>query len=81
MVIDMLKTVRVDVLHRRFGGIAFAHQLQKRQRRAQQRQMRDQAFNAVMTRGINLADEETLNGWLKKNSIDVEKYQIDPTPG
>ena len=45
MVIDMLKTVRVDVLHRRFGGIAFAHQLQKRQRRAQQRQMRDQGFH------------------------------------
>ena len=45
MVIDMLKTVRVDVLHRRFGGIAFAHQLQQRQRRAQQRQMRDQGFH------------------------------------
>ena len=39
-----------------------------------ERQMRDQAFNAVMTRGINLADDEALNGWLKKNNIDVEKY-------
>ena len=39
-----------------------------------ERQTRDQAFNAVMTRGINLADEEALNGWLKKNSIDVDKY-------
>ncbi|HEY4468352.1 MAG TPA: DsbA family protein [Klebsiella sp.] len=39
-----------------------------------ERQMRDQAFNAVLTRGINLADDETLNGWLQKNNIDAEKY-------
>jgi thiol:disulfide interchange protein DsbA len=49
-----------------------------------ERQTRDQAFNAVMTRGINLADEEALNGWLKKNSIDVDKYhqlrQSQPLP-
>ena len=37
-----------------------------------ERQMRDRAFNAVLTRGINLADDDALNGWLKKN--DVEKY-------
>lgn len=29
-------------------------------------QMRDRAFNAVLTRGINLADDDALNGWLKK---------------
>lgn len=39
-----------------------------------ERQMRDRAFNAVLTRGINLADDDALNGWLKKNDIDVEKY-------
>jgi len=37
-------------------------------------QMRDSAFNAVLTRGINLADDDVLNGWLGKNNIDVEKY-------
>lgn len=31
-----------------------------------ERQMRDRAFNAVLTRGINLADDDALNGWLKK---------------
>ncbi|WP_369008491.1 DsbA family protein [Klebsiella oxytoca] len=31
-------------------------------------------LNAVLTRGINLADDDALNGWLKKNDIDVEKY-------
>lgn len=39
-----------------------------------ERQLRDGAFNAVMTRGINLADDEALNGWLKKNNIDVARY-------
>lgn len=39
-----------------------------------ERQMRDQVFNAVMIRGVNLADDEALNGWLKKNNIDVAKY-------
>jgi len=39
-----------------------------------ERQMRDPAFNAVLTRGINLADDNALNDWLKKNNIDVEKY-------
>lgn len=39
-----------------------------------ERQMRDRAFNAVMTRSINLADDEALNAWLKKNNIDAVKY-------
>lgn len=39
-----------------------------------ERQMRDQAFNAVITRGINLADDGALNLWLEKNNIDVAKY-------
>lgn len=39
-----------------------------------ERQMRDRAFNAVMTRGINLADDDALNAWLKKNNINVAKY-------
>ena len=39
-----------------------------------ERQTRDSAFNAVMVRGINLADDEALNTWLKKNDIDVAKY-------
>lgn len=39
-----------------------------------ERQMRDSAFNAVLIRGINLTDDEVLNGWLKKNNIDIEKY-------
>ncbi|WP_300005200.1 DsbA family protein [uncultured Cedecea sp.] len=37
--------------------------------------MRDSAFNAVITRGLNLTDDNVLNQWLKKNDIDVEKYQ------
>ena len=44
-----------------------------------ERQMRDQAFNAVMTRGVNLADDEALNGWLKKNNIDVAKSKPWPS--
>ncbi|CAM3175512.1 Thiol:disulfide interchange protein DsbA [Klebsiella spallanzanii] len=39
-----------------------------------ERQLRDQAYNSVMTRGINLADSELLDVWLKKNDIDVVKY-------
>ncbi|MCS3430274.1 DsbA family protein [Klebsiella sp. BIGb0407] len=39
-----------------------------------EREMRDRAFNAVMTRGINLTDDNELNSWLEKNNIDVTKY-------
>lgn len=37
--------------------------------------MRGQIFNDVMKRGINLADENTLNLWLAENNIASEKYQ------
>lgn len=36
--------------------------------------MRNQAYSAVISRNINLADENVLNSWLKENEIDVDEY-------
>ncbi|MTH47131.1 DsbA family protein [Intestinirhabdus alba] len=36
---------------------------------------RDSAWNAVLARNINLADEEALTDWLNKNDIDVETFR------
>jgi thiol:disulfide interchange protein DsbA len=37
--------------------------------------VRDSAYNAIITRNVNLADEQTLLTWLVKNNIDVKQYQ------
>lgn len=37
--------------------------------------MRDSAYNAVITRGINLSDEKALEAWLIKNNISVTDYK------
>ncbi|KNC95736.1 thiol:disulfide interchange protein DsbA/DsbL [Trabulsiella odontotermitis] len=36
---------------------------------------RDSAYNAIITRNVNLADEQTLLTWLVKNNIDVKQFQ------
>lgn len=36
---------------------------------------RDSAYNAIITRNINLADENALENWLTKNSIDPGAYK------
>ncbi|CAO98060.1 Thiol:disulfide interchange protein DsbA [Erwinia tasmaniensis Et1/99] len=38
-------------------------------------QYRDSAYNAIIARNIDLNNENALVSWLKKNDIDVEKYQ------
>lgn len=35
---------------------------------------RDSAYNAIITRNINLSDGEALEAWLTKNNIDVGEY-------
>lgn len=37
--------------------------------------VRDSAYNAIITRNLNLADEPTLLEWLVKNNIDVKHFQ------
>lgn len=39
-----------------------------------EKKTRDSAYNAVITRNVNLADQKTLEAWLAKNNIDKEKY-------
>jgi Predicted dithiol-disulfide isomerase involved in polyketide biosynthesis len=36
--------------------------------------VRDSAYNAVITRNVNLADEKTLADWLAENNIDTAKF-------
>ncbi|WP_058910653.1 DsbA family protein [Entomohabitans teleogrylli] len=37
--------------------------------------LRDSAYNAVITRNINLADDAALETWLVNNAIDVNEYR------
>ncbi|CAH5463809.1 Thiol:disulfide interchange protein DsbA, partial [Enterobacter cloacae] len=39
-----------------------------------ERDVRDSAYNAIITRNVDLTDEKKLNGWLAKNNIDVVKF-------
>ncbi len=39
-----------------------------------EKQIRDSAYNAIITRNVDLTDEKKLNGWLVKNNIDVVKF-------
>lgn len=39
-----------------------------------EKKVRDSAYNAVITRNVDLADEKVLNTWLEKNNIDAEKF-------
>jgi 2-hydroxychromene-2-carboxylate isomerase len=36
---------------------------------------RDSAYNAVITRNINLSEPQALDAWLKKNDIDLAKFK------
>ena len=40
-----------------------------------EKHVRDGAYNAVITRNVDLTNENVLNGWLVKNHIDVDKYK------
>ncbi|WP_042290990.1 DsbA family protein [Citrobacter sedlakii] len=39
-----------------------------------EKKVRDSAYNAVITRGVDLADNNALQGWLVKNNIDTTKF-------
>lgn len=39
-----------------------------------EKNVRDSAYNAVITRNVDLTDEKALNAWLVKNNIDVDKF-------
>lgn len=40
-----------------------------------EKKVRDSAYNAVITRNVDLADEKALNAWLGKNNIDADKFK------
>ncbi|HEM6801132.1 DsbA family protein [Citrobacter koseri] len=40
-----------------------------------EKKVRDGAYNAIITYGIDLSDDKSLETWLLKNGIDVEKYK------
>lgn len=57
------------------GLAAFASVFATLEEMGIEEKMRDSAYNAVITRGINISNEKALEDWLKKNNISVSDYK------
>ncbi|WP_421355670.1 DsbA family protein [Pseudocitrobacter faecalis] len=57
------------------GLAAFASVFATLEEMGIEEKMRDSAYNAVITRGINISNEKALKDWLKKNNISLSDYK------